>query len=172
MISYKEKLHNISTLIFDMDGVLTDGMVLLYNGEVIRNLNSKDSYVLQYAAKMGYQVFVITGGNSQEVQVKLTGLGLTEVVLNAKNKWEAFQVLADKYGLKMENCLYMGDDIPDMTLLRKIGFSSCPQDAVQEVKATVDYVSPFGGGKGCVRDIVEQVMKVQKKWLTDTAFEW
>ena len=172
MKSYKEELKNIETLVFDFDGVLTDGMVLLMQNEFVRNLNSKDSYALQHAAKMGYSIFVITGGNCLVVQSRLSALGLKEVVLNAANKMDSFKSLALKYNLKPETTLYMGDDIPDIPLLKEVLIAACPQDAVPEVKACCNYISHQIGGKGAVRDVIEQVLKVQGKWLNDQSYEW
>jgi len=172
MISYKQKLHPINTFIFDIDGVLTNGMVLLHNGEVIRNLNSKDSYAMQHATKMGYKIFIITGGNSEEMKMRLEKLGVTEVVLNSNNKVKAFENLIEKYQISYNTSLYMGDDIPDIRLLEKVHVSACPLDAVPEVKNVVDYISPLNGGSLCVRDVIEQTMKLQGKWMTEEAHEW
>jgi 3-deoxy-D-manno-octulosonate 8-phosphate phosphatase (KDO 8-P phosphatase) len=172
MENYKITLTKIDTFIFDVDGVLTDGMVMLYGGEVIRTMNSKDSYAIQYAAKLGYKIFIITGGNSQEVKMRLEGLGITEVILNAANKVNSFLELHTKYNLNPETCCYMGDDIPDYELLKRVGLPVAPQDAVPEVKQIAHYVSPYSGGKGCVRDIIEQSLKVQGKWMLPEAHEW
>lgn len=172
MISYKEKLNHIKTFIFDVDGVLTDGSVLLLQGEVVRTLNSRDGYALQYAAKKGYDIFVITGGNSPSVQDRLENLGVKEVVLRAKNKLDHYNRLKQDYGFQDEEVLYMGDDIPDYEVLQKVGVSTCPQDAAVEIKAICDYQSPFGGGKHCVRDVIEQTLRVQDKWFDKSSFEW
>ncbi len=172
MISYKEKLHNIKTFIFDVDGVLTDGSVLLLQGEVVRTLNSRDGYALQYAAKKGYNIFIITGGNSLSVKDRLENLGAKEVVLRAKNKLEHYNRLKQDYGFKDDEVLYMGDDIPDYEILQKVGVSTCPQDAAVEIKAICDYQSPYNGGKHCVRDVIEQTLRVQDKWFDKSSFEW
>jgi 3-deoxy-D-manno-octulosonate 8-phosphate phosphatase (KDO 8-P phosphatase) len=170
--NYKILLNSINTFLFDVDGVLTDGSVILHSGEVIRTMSSKDSYAIQYAAKLGYQIFVITGGNSEEVKKRLENLGIKEVVLNSANKVEVFNELQVKYILDEKKCMYMGDDIPDYALMKFIGLAAAPQDAVPEIKQISDYVSPFGGGKGCVRDIIEQTLKVQGKWMLPEAHEW
>lgn len=170
--NYKIILNRINTFIFDVDGVLTDGSVILHSGEVIRTMSSKDSYAIQYAAKIGYQFFVITGGNSQEVKMRLESLGITEVVLHSFNKVKVFHELKEKYNLDENKCCYMGDDIPDYSLLELIGLPTAPQDAAAEIKKIAKYVSPFSGGKGCVRDIIEQTLKVQGKWMLPEAFEW
>lgn len=170
--NYKVILNNIDTFLFDVDGVLTDGSVMLHSGEVIRTMSSKDSYAIQYAAKLGFNIFIITGGNSGEVKMRLEGLGVKEVILNSKNKVEVFNELQVKYNLDEKSCCYMGDDIPDYALMEIIGLAAAPQDAVAEIKSISDYVSPFMGGKGCVRDIIEQTLKVQGKWMLPEAHEW
>jgi 3-deoxy-D-manno-octulosonate 8-phosphate phosphatase (KDO 8-P phosphatase) len=172
MISYKEKLNQIKAFAFDVDGVLTNGEVLLIGGEVIRTLNSKDGYAIQYAAKMGYPIFIITGGNSHEVKTRLLGLGATEVHLAAFNKLNVFNSIIEKYGIGANEILYMGDDIPDYEVLQAAGVSSCPQDAAPEIKAICHYQSPYKGGQQCVRDVIEQTLRVQGKWFSDKAFEW
>jgi|TARA_R110000737_G_C14612155_1_gene491164 3-deoxy-D-manno-octulosonate 8-phosphate phosphatase (KDO 8-P phosphatase) len=170
--NYKVVLNRINTFLFDVDGVLTDGSVMLYSGEVIRTMSSKDSYALQYATKLGYQIFIITGGNSEEVKMRLENLGITEVVLNSANKVSVFNELQVKYNLDEKTCCYMGDDIPDYALMDLVGLAAAPQDAVPEIKQIAQYVSPFSGGKGCVRDIIEQTLKVQGKWMLPEAHEW
>lgn len=135
-------------------------------------MNSKDAYILQYAAKLGYGIFAITGGDSMEVKIRLEKLGVKEVILHAKNKVESYQELAKKYNLNLDELLYMGDDIPDMDLLNLAKVSVCPNDAAIDVRNIVDYVSPLKGGEGCVRDIMEQTLRVQSKWLLPEAKEW
>ena len=172
MISYKEKLAKVTTFIFDVDGVLTDGAVILIKDEVVRTLNSRDGYALQYAAKKGYNIFIITGGNSESVKDRLENLGAKEVVLRAKNKLEHYNRLKTDHGLKDEEVLYMGDDIPDYEVLQQVGVSTCPQDAAVEIKSVCDYQSPYGGGKHCVRDVIEQTLRAQGKWFDKSSFEW
>ena len=172
MISYKERLPKITTLLFDVDGVLTNGEVTLSNGAVIRTLNSKDGYALQYAAKKGYQIFMITGGNSIDVKERLEALGIQRVLLKSADKLTVYRELQTEFGFTDEQALYMGDDIPDLPVLRIVGLSACPQDAVMEVKAACHYQSPLNGGKACVRDVVEQVMRVQGTWLNEDAYHW
>lgn len=172
MISYKERLHTITTFLFDVDGVLTNGEVLLLNGDVIRSLNSKDGYALQYAAKKGYKICIITGGNSTDVKERLERLGVEKVVLRASDKLKTYLELQKQYGFADDEVVYMGDDIPDIPVLRVVGVSCCPQDAVPEVKAVCHYQSPMNGGKACVRDIIEQVMRLQGTWMNDDAYHW
>ena len=172
MISYKERLNHVTTFMFDVDGVLTNGDVLLMNGDVYRTLNSKDGYALQYASKKGYKIFIITGGNSLDVKHRLDNLGVTEVHLRSADKLQVYEQICEKYQLRDEEVLYMGDDIPDLPVLKRVGVSTCPQDAVPEVKAASHYQSPFLGGKACVRDVIEQVLKVQDTWMTEEAYHW
>ena len=171
-MNYKEKLNHIKTFIFDVDGVLTNGEVHLINGEVARTLNSRDGYALQYASKVGYQIFIITGGSSEEVKKRLLDLGATEVLLKSKNKVEVYEKLKNKYNFQDGEVLYMGDDIPDYQVMQKVGVSACPQDAAVEIKQISDYQSPKNGGHHCVRDVIEQTLRVQGKWFLNEAFEW
>lgn len=172
MISYKERLHSITTFLFDVDGVLTNGEVMLLNGSVIRTLNSKDGYALQYAAKKGYRICIITGGNSMDVKERLERLGIEKVVLRASDKLKVYEELKTEYGFSDHQALYMGDDIPDIPVLRAVGVSCCPQDAVPEVKSACHYQSPLNGGSACVRDVIEQVMRLQGKWMNEDAYHW
>lgn len=172
MTSYKEKLSHITTFIFDIDGVLTDGTVMLFKDEVVRTLNSRDGYALQFASKSGYTILIITGGNSDAVKDRLLNLGVTEVRLGSKNKMAVYRELQDTYNFSDEEVLYMGDDIPDYEVMKQVFVSACPQNACVEIKDISDYQSPVNGGKGCVRDVIEQTMRVQGKWFSDAAFEW
>jgi 3-deoxy-D-manno-octulosonate 8-phosphate phosphatase (KDO 8-P phosphatase) len=172
MNSYKTILNQINTFIFDIDGVLTDGTVLLYNGEVIRSMNSKDSYALQYASKLGYSIFVITGGDSEEVKWRFEKAGVREVFLSSSNKVKVFHQLTQKHNIDPDRVLYMGDDIPDYELLKLVALPCCPQDSAIEIKQISKYVSPINGGKGCVRDVIEQTLRVQGKWMLPEAHEW
>ena len=172
MISYKEKLKNVTTLIFDIDGVLTNGDIIIFNGEMARTLNSRDGYAIQYAVKMGFRILVITGGSSVDVKNRLLELGVHEVHLSSFNKLKVYQTLKQKYEFTDEQALYMGDDIPDYEVMQQVGVASCPQDAAIEIKHISHYQSPFNGGKHCVRDVIEQTLRVQNKWFSDQAFEW
>ena len=164
--NYLKILNRINAFFFDVDGVLTDGSVtLMPGGEQVRVMNVKDGYVLQLAVKMGYHVAIITGGKSQEVKKRLEGLGIQHVYLSSSNKLETFEEHCLAYDLKPETCLYMGDDIPDYEVMQKVGFAAAPNDAASEIKALCNYISPIKGGNGCVRDIIEKTMRVQKKWF-------
>jgi 3-deoxy-D-manno-octulosonate 8-phosphate phosphatase (KDO 8-P phosphatase) len=171
--SYKERLHEITTLIFDVDGVFTDGMVLVMpDGQFVRKMNSKDSYAIQFAVKKGLRIAIITGGNSLAVRDGLHSLGVKHIFLQSRNKEEVFDTFVEKQGITAEEVLYMGDDIPDYRVMEKAGLAACPADASEEIKSISDYVSVKKGGHGCVRDIIEQTLKVQGKWFDEDALEW
>ncbi|MEO2069762.1 MAG: HAD-IIIA family hydrolase [Zunongwangia sp.] len=164
--SYKEYLNNISTFIFDVDGVLTNGSVqVTANGDLLRSMSVKDGYALKQAVKAGYTVCIISGGKNEGVRTRLRDLGITDIYLGIDDKVEQLDEFFDIYDIKAENVLYMGDDIPDMYPMQLIGLPTCPQDAVPEVKGVSKYISHKNGGEGCVRDVIEQVMKVQAKWI-------
>lgn len=172
MISYKERLNSISTFIFDIDGVLTDGTVFPYEGDLLRGLNSKDGYAIQYAVKKGYKVFIITGGNSEPVKNSLLHLGVSEVHLRSSDKVAVYKQIKENHQLQDNEVLYMGDDLPDYQVMRMVGMAACPQDAVIEIKHVSHYQSPYYGGKGCARDVIEQVLRVQDNWFHEEAFVW
>jgi 3-deoxy-D-manno-octulosonate 8-phosphate phosphatase (KDO 8-P phosphatase) len=163
--SYKEYLQHITTFIFDVDGVLTDGTVAITtSGEMLRKMNIKDGYALKTAVDNGFNVCVISGGSNEGVRIRLRGLGITDIYLGAHNKIEQLVEYLDIYNIKAENVLYMGDDIPDVPVMKLVGLPCCPQDAVPEIKELSKYISHKNGGKGAVRDVIEQVLKVQNKW--------
>jgi 3-deoxy-D-manno-octulosonate 8-phosphate phosphatase (KDO 8-P phosphatase) len=172
MTSYKEKLNKITTFIFDIDGVLTNGDIMIINGEMARTLNSRDAYALQYASKNEYRILIITGGQSEDVKNRLLEVGVTEVCLSSFNKLNVYNKLKEKYHFTDEEALYMGDDIPDYEVMKQVGVASCPQDACIEIKHISHYQSPYNGGRHCVRDVIEQTLRVQNKWFGETAFEW
>ncbi len=171
-MSYKISLSSITTFIFDVDGVLTDGGVNLFTNEAVRTLNARDGYALQYAAKMGYAIFIISGGNSKAVKDRLMTAGVKEVILQASHKVKVYEELKAEYSFKDEEVLYMGDDIPDYNVMKKVGVATCPQDAAVEIKNISHYQSPYKGGHHCVRDVIEQTLRVQGKWFTEDAHEW
>ncbi|MCK0178339.1 HAD hydrolase family protein [Flavobacteriaceae bacterium S0862] len=163
--SYKEYLNNITTFIFDVDGVLTDGMVTITTkGEMLRRMNIKDGYAIKTAVDQGYNICVISGGSNEGVRLRLKGLGVNNIYLGAHNKIDQMNEFLHIYDIKLENVLYMGDDIPDYPTMKLAGLPCCPQDAVPEIKEISSYVSHKDGGKGAVRDVIEQVLKVQGKW--------
>tara|TARA_B110000046_G_scaffold186024_1_gene231543 strand:- start:50717 stop:51238 length:522 start_codon:yes stop_codon:yes gene_type:complete len=173
MSNIKAKLRPITAFMLDVDGVLTDGMVItLPDGEQMRRMNIKDGYALQHAVKKGYHISIISGGTSESVRKRLNTLGITEVNLACKNKIEVFEKLKEKFGLTEEQILYIGDDIPDYKVMKRVGFAACPNDAAEEIKGISDYISSKKGGEGCVRDLIEQVLKLQGKWFDKDSFEW
>lgn len=166
--NYKEYLAQITTLIFDVDGVLTDGSVnISTSGDLLRTMNIKDGYAMKHAISQGLTVCVISGGNNEGVRHRLRGLGLTDIYLGCEDKVEQMEEFFDIYDIPPRHVLYMGDDIPDLYPMEKVGLPCCPQDAAPEIKEISRYVSHRKGGKGCVRDVIEQVMKVQGKWINE-----
>ena len=164
--SYKVYLQHITTFVFDVDGVLTDGSVMITTeGQLLRSMSIKDGYALKAAVDSGYRICMISGGTNEGVPVRLKGLGITDVFLGVHNKRERLLAYLEANGIQAENVLYMGDDIPDLSVLRIAGLPCCPNDAVSEVKAVCKYISHKNGGKGCVRDVIEQVLKVQGNWV-------
>ena len=158
-MSYKEKLQHINTFIFDVDGVLTDGSVILdSSGEMVRTMNTRDGYALQHAIKKGYNICIITGGNSIMVKKRLEYLGIKDVFLSAHEKIGILQDYIKDKNVNIENVLYMGDDLPDHTCIVAAGVGACPHDAAVEIREAADYISHKDGGKGCVRDVLEQTM--------------
>ena len=165
MANYLSKLHEIKCFVFDVDGVLTDGNITITTtGEMLRTMNVKDGYALKQALLKGYNVCVISGGTNEGVRLRLQHLGITDVYLGAHLKMEPFNTYITEKNINIENVLYMGDDIPDIPVLESVGLAACPQDAVTEVKVISKYISHKNGGKGCVRDVIEQVLKVQDNW--------
>ena len=163
--NYKEILPQITTLIFDIDGVLTDGTVTVYpNGELVRKMNIKDGYAIKTAIDKGFNIAIISGGNSKSVKARLENLGVKDIYLSAHNKVEKLYEYLDMYQIDLKNVLYMGDDIPDYPVLELVGLPTCPQDAAPEIKLVSKYISHKKGGKGAARDVIEQVLKVQGKW--------
>lgn len=164
--SYKEYLQHINSFVFDVDGVLTDGTITITTeGDLLRNMSIKDGYALKTAIEQGYHVCIISGGSNEGVKKRLRALGVTNIHLGVQHKTEVLDEYFDIYNIKPENTLYMGDDIPDLYAMKLVGLPTCPQDAATEIKAISKYISHRKGGKGCVRDVIEQVLKVQGKWL-------
>lgn len=167
--SYKEYLSQITTFVFDVDGVLTDGTIsVTTSGEMLRTMNIKDGFALKTAVDKSYNVCVISGGSNEGVRHRLAGLGITDIYLGAHHKTKTLNDYLLSKTLKHENVLYMGDDIPDLLVMKEVGLACCPQDAVPEIKAASKYVSHKKGGKGCVRDVIEQVLKVQGNWIENS----
>ncbi|MGB5462026.1 MAG: HAD-IIIA family hydrolase [Aureibaculum sp.] len=164
--SYKELMPKITTFIFDVDGVLTDGNVTVFpDGQLIRKMHIKDGYALKTAKENGYNVCIISGGTNEAVRSRLKNLGITDIYLGVHNKIEQLNEYLDIYDINLQEVLYMGDDLPDFHVMKTVGLAACPKDAVQEIQDISIYISQKKGGNGCVRDVIEQVMKVQDKWI-------
>lgn len=167
--SYKELLKDITTFVFDVDGVLTDGNITITSdGELLRKMNVKDGYALKTAIDEGFNICIISGGSNEGVRKRLRGLGITDIYLGAHNKIDQLDEYFDIYNIKANQVLYMGDDIPDFYVMQTVALPCCPQDAVPEIKSISKYISNKNGGQGCVRDIVEQVLKIHGKWKQQT----
>jgi HAD-superfamily hydrolase, subfamily IIIA len=167
-ISYKQLLPKITTFIFDVDGVLTNGMLtIMPNGDLIRHMNVKDGYAMKNALNKGYRVCIISGGTNEGVKDRLAALGIEDIYLGAHNKIQQYNELVKKYNLTPTEVLYMGDDVPDYPVMNLVGVAACPNDAVREIKEVATYISDKKGGDGCVRDVIEQVMRVQQKWTAN-----
>ena len=166
--SYKEFLEHITTFVFDVDGVFTDGGLLISeNGELLRRMSVKDGYALKTALLKGYNVCIITGGTNEGVRERLAGLGVSDIFMGAHHKAAPLQEYLSKLDINPKNVLYMGDDLPDIPPMQEVGLPTCPQDAVPEVKAVAKYISHRNGGDACVRDVIEQVLKVRGDWNTN-----
>jgi len=158
----------ISTFIFDVDGVLTDGSIISFaSGEHARNFYIKDGYAIEKALQAGYNIIIISGGFEEGVKNRLTFLGIKDIFLGVKDKIELFNTYRKDRHINKEEILYMGDDIPDYKMLKLVGLPTCPADAAEDIKEICSYVSPFPGGRGAVRDVIEKVMKAQGKWLKE-----
>lgn len=163
--SYKEYLKDITTFVFDVDGVFTDGTLLITSeGDMLRKMNVKDGYALKTALQKGYKVCIITGGTNEGVRKRLEGLGVSDIYLGAHHKEEPLKEFINNNNISLKNVLYMGDDMPDIPPMKMVGIAACPQDAVQEVKAVSNYISHKNGGDTCVRDVIEQVLKAKGDW--------
>jgi 3-deoxy-D-manno-octulosonate 8-phosphate phosphatase (KDO 8-P phosphatase) len=164
-----EHFQHINTFVFDVDGVLTDGSVLLLeNGLQARKMNVKDGLALQMALKNGYNVIILSGGSSEPIIHRLQYLGLTEINLGLKDKLKFLEAYVEQHNLKWKQILFMGDDLPDIPVLGKVGLPCCPADAVIEVRNLSKYISPVNGGYGCVRDVIEKVLKLNDHWKYHT----
>jgi len=173
MTNYKEKLLQVNTFIFDYDGVLTDGTVILMsNGEALRTANVKDGYALQLAMKKGYRIAIISGAYSESVKRRFESLRVSDVFLGVEKKIEVFDEYLSEHSIDPQQVLFMGDDIPDYEIMRKAGVATCPADAAEEIKSLAAYISHHNGGHGCVRDVIEQVLKVQGNWMNEDAYHW
>jgi 3-deoxy-D-manno-octulosonate 8-phosphate phosphatase (KDO 8-P phosphatase) len=167
-MSVLEKFKSIRTFVFDVDGVMTDGSVLVFEtGEQVRRMSTRDGYSLQLAIKKGYRVVIISGGASEGVRLRLHYLGIRDIFLNIHDKVDVLEQYAKEHRLEVNEMLYMGDDIPDHAPMNYVGLACAPADAAPEIKHIAGYISSFGGGKGCVRDVIEKVLKLNGHWELD-----
>ena len=163
----------IRTFVFDVDGVLTDGSVyVMENGDQARQFNIKDGYAIQLAVKCGYNVCAISGSRSKIAIHRLNSLGVKDVYVGAHTKSENFRAYLEEKRVSPASVLFMGDDIPDLEVMKLAGLAVCPSDAAEEVKTISNYISPFNGGHGAVRDVIEKVLKIQGKWMSEQAYSW
>lgn len=173
MDNYRKDLSKVKAFIFDVDGVFTDGIIILStDGEQLRTMNVKDGYALHHAIKKGYEIAIISGGISNSVQIRFELLGLKDIFMGVSNKLEVYETYIAQKGITSEEVLYMGDDIPDFQVMNVVGMPVCPNDAVDEIKKICKYISHANGGKGCVRDVIEQTLKIQGKWFDHDSFTW
>jgi len=160
-----EKFKEIDTFIFDVDGVLTNSEVLvLEEGKLLRKMSIRDGYALKKAVQSSFNVCVITGGKSEGVKIRLQNLGIEHIYLGQQNKTEAYEEFIYTYDIDPMRTLYMGDDLPDLEVMEKVGLACCPQNAAPEILKIAHYVSPYNGGEGCARDVIEKVLKLKKAW--------
>lgn len=172
-MNYKSKLHDIKAFVFDFDGVMTDGSVWMYaDRETVRCGNIKDGYAIQYAVKKGYIVALISGATSLSINNRMESLGVTQIFTGCANKMETYRKFLDQNGLSEKQVLCMGDDIPDYEIMSHCGVAACPADAAIEIKNISDYISLYEGGRGCVRDVIEQTLRLHDNWFHADAFNW
>lgn len=172
MVNYD--LQQIKAIVFDVDGVLSaETITLAADGEPLRTVNIKDGYAIQLAVKMGLRVVILTGGRTEAVRLRYERLGVEDIYMGCAVKIRTYDAFLQKYGLRDAEVMYMGDDVPDLEVLRRVGCPVCPQDACADVKEACCYVSPYKGGQGCGRDVIEQTLRAQGKWLSsEKAFGW
>jgi 3-deoxy-D-manno-octulosonate 8-phosphate phosphatase (KDO 8-P phosphatase) len=172
MINYD--LQKIRAIIFDVDGVLSaETITLSATGEPLRTVNIKDGYAIQLAVKLGLRIAIMTGGNTEAVRLRYERLGVQDIYMGCSVKIQTYEQFLTNYGFTDEEVMYMGDDIPDLKIMQRVGCPVCPADACPEVQQTSIYVSQLRGGYGCGRDVIEQTLRAQGKWqMNETAFGW
>lgn len=163
---FKEELRNIKALVFDVDGVLAENQIRLHpSGDLMRTMNTKDGYAMVRALQEKFPIAIISGARSPSIATRFEALGITDIFLNSNNKIDHLNEFLLKYNLEPKNVMYMGDDIPDIPPMKIVGLPTCPNDAAEEVQGISKYISNLPGGGGCVRDIIEQVLRAQGKWI-------
>lgn len=172
-MNYKSKLHRIKAFVFDFDGVMTDGSVWTYGDrETVRCGNIKDGFAIQYAAKKGYTIALVSGATSLSINNRMEALGVTHIYTGCANKMQTYKQFLETTGLQPDEVVCMGDDIPDYEIMSHCGVAACPADAAQEIKEIADYISLYPGGHGCVRDIIEQTLRLHGQWFHPDAVNW
>ena len=160
-----EIFGTIHTFIFDVDGVFTNSQVLvMQDGQLLRQMNIRDGYAVKRAVQEGYRVVIISGGKSEGVRIRLQNLGVPDVYIGIQDKLDTYEEVVHMYDLDEGGILYMGDDLPDYDVMRRVGLPTCPANAAYEIKAIAQYISPLDGGDGCVRDVIEKVLRLNGKW--------
>lgn len=173
MANFKEELVKVKAFIFDIDGVLSLQTINLNSfGVPNRTVNLRDGYALQLAVKKGYHIGIISGSSSKEYQRRLKLLGIKDIYLNSRSKLDHFNAFLKKHNLDKSEVLFMGDDIPDFEVMKVAGIAVCPCDADSEIKQVACYISDRRGGEGCVRDVIEQVLRLHDNWMNSDAFSW
>lgn len=173
MANFKEDIVKVKAFIFDIDGVLSLQTISLNAfGVPNRTINLRDGYALQLAVKKGYHIGVISGSNSKEYKKRLKLLGITDIYLNSRIKQDHFTAFIKKHNLSISDVVFMGDDIPDYQVMKQAGIAVCPSDADSEIKQISSYISDKKGGEGCVRDVIEQVLRLHDNWMDSDAFTW
>lgn len=173
MTSYKELLSQVTTFVFDYDGVLTDGTILIdRDGELLRTANVRDGFAIRQAVKKGFKVAIISGGRTESIRKRFAMLDVHNVYLGVGDKLSVFNQFCAEEGVKPSEVLFMGDDIPDFEVMTVAGVPCCPSDAAEEIKSVAVYISQYRGGRGCARDVIEQVLRVKNQWFDKQAFSW
>ena len=164
--NYKTRLKSITTFVLDVDGVLTNGKLILEgSGEITRTISTRDGYIIRRAIKKGYNVSIITFGNSEMLEKMMNYLGVSDIFSSVENKLETLNSYCSSKNITLKNVLYMGDDMPDIDCIKSVSIGTCPNDAVPEIREVADYISHVNGGDGCVRDVMEQVLKINNDWV-------
>ncbi len=171
-MNFKELLPKVKAFVFDVDGVFSGNIYLSSSGEQWRSMNIKDGYAVQLAVKKAYPIAIITGGMCEAIRLRFEGLGVRDIYMGVSKKMEVFDDFISRYKIDPENVMYMGDDLPDYEVMKRVGIPVCPADAAVEIKLLSKYISHIKGGEGCVRDVIEQVLRAQNKWFDEDAFAW
>jgi 3-deoxy-D-manno-octulosonate 8-phosphate phosphatase (KDO 8-P phosphatase) len=165
MAFFKEQLAGIRSFVFDVDGVLANCKTVLHpSGDLMRTMNTKDGYAIMRAVQMGYIVGIISGAKSESIRKRFEAVGVKDIYLDSPDKLQDLNEFALKNEIDLDEILYMGDDLPDKAAMQMVGIATCPADAVEEIQSTCAYISDLNGGEGCVRDVIEQVLRAQQKW--------